>query len=90
LEWFTIVFYVNKRWGRWTSMLQDFHFKIIHRLGSKNSNVYALNRNLEFVSKEEEDFLVEILDQITIMESGDRCHDKIKIMKYKVFLLCQK
>jgi hypothetical protein len=83
LEWFTTISDVNMRQGRWISMLKDFHFKIIHRLGSKHSNVDALNMNLEFVSKEE-DFLVQILDQGTtitkiIMETGDRCHDRIEI-----------
>jgi hypothetical protein len=37
-------------------MLQDFHFKIVHRLGNKHSNVDALSRNPVFVSNEEKDF----------------------------------
>ncbi len=36
LEWLTIVYDVNGRRGRWIFMLQDFHFKILHRLGNKH------------------------------------------------------
>jgi hypothetical protein len=36
-------------------MLQDFHFKIVHRLGNKHSNVDALSINLVFVSDDNED-----------------------------------
>ncbi len=31
---------------RYISMLQDFHFKIIHRAGAKHANVDVLSRNL--------------------------------------------
>jgi hypothetical protein len=44
-------------------MLQDFHSKIVHWLGSKHSNFDALNKNLMFVYKDNEDFQVEIRDQ---------------------------
>jgi hypothetical protein len=56
LEWFTIVSNPNERQGRWRSMLQDFHFKIVHKLGRRHSNVDALNRNPIFVSNGEKDF----------------------------------
>jgi hypothetical protein len=59
----TIVSNANKRRGRWISMLQDFHFRIVHWLGSKHSNFDALNKNLMFVYKDNEDFQVEIRDQ---------------------------
>jgi hypothetical protein len=45
-------------------MLQDFHFKIVHWLGSKHFNFYALNRNLMFVFKDNEDFQVGIPNQM--------------------------
>ncbi len=66
-------------------MLQDFHFKIVHRPGSKHSNVDALSRNPIFVSNEAKDFQVEIPDDAKtiskiVIESGDRSlHDKTKI-----------
>jgi hypothetical protein len=41
LEWLTTMSNANGRWGKSISMLQDFHFKIVHRLGSKHSNVDA-------------------------------------------------
>jgi hypothetical protein len=56
LEWLMIVSSANGKRGRWISMLQDFHFKTIHRLGNKNFNVDALSRNLMFVLDENEDF----------------------------------
>ncbi len=46
LEWLAIVFYAYRWWGRWISMLQDFHFKIFHRVGAKHANIDALSRNL--------------------------------------------
>jgi len=42
-------------------MLQDFHFKIVHRFGNKHSNVDVLSRNHVFVSDEEEDFKLRYL-----------------------------
>jgi hypothetical protein len=53
LEWLTIVCDANGRRGRWISMLQDFHFKILHCLGNKHANVGALSSNLIFISDEE-------------------------------------
>jgi hypothetical protein len=44
-EWLAIVFEAYERRGRWISMLQDFHFKIVHRVGSKHANVDALRKN---------------------------------------------
>jgi hypothetical protein len=40
-------------------MLQDFSFKIIHRVGNKHPNVDTLSRNLVGMPKEDEgdDFL---------------------------------
>ncbi len=94
LEWLTMVFDANERRGKWISILEDFHFKIVHRLGSKHSNVDALNRNHVFVSDEEEDFQAYILDQTTtiskaVMESGNRSfHDKTKIHEMQnIFIL---
>jgi hypothetical protein len=43
------------RKGKWISMLQDFDFKIMHRLKSKHMNVDVLNCNLMGDSNEDED-----------------------------------
>jgi hypothetical protein len=41
-------------------MLQDFHFKIIHRVGAKHANVDALSRNPIGKYEADEDFGNEI------------------------------
>ncbi len=41
-------------------MLQDFNFKILHRSGSKHSNVNALSRNPVSGVEEDEKFSEEI------------------------------
>jgi hypothetical protein len=53
----------NRKQGRWISMFQDFHFKIIQRPKNKHSNVDVLSRNHVFVSKENEDFQTKIPNQ---------------------------
>jgi hypothetical protein len=49
--------------GKWISMLQDFNFKIVHRVGARHGNVNALNRNPVGSHDEDEDFGVEIQDE---------------------------
>lgn len=51
-------------------MLHDFHFKIVHCLKSKHSNVDALGKNLIFVSNDNEDFQVEVLDQVVFVSKS--------------------
>lgn len=43
-------------------MLQNFHFKIVHRAGAKHSNVDALDKNLMRRYEVDEDFGIEIQD----------------------------
>jgi hypothetical protein len=43
-------------------MLQDFNFKIVHRLGLKHTNVDALSRNPIGPAEEDDDFCDEIQD----------------------------
>jgi hypothetical protein len=62
LEWLATMLDAYGRRGRWIDMLQDFNFKILHRLGSKHSNVDALSRNLVGGTKKDEDFFEEIQD----------------------------
>jgi hypothetical protein len=45
LEWLATVSDAHGRRGRWVDMLQNFSFKIVHRLGLKHTNVDALSRN---------------------------------------------
>jgi hypothetical protein len=48
--------------GYLVNMLQDFSFKIIHKVGGKHTNVDTLSRNLVGMPKEDEDFQAKILD----------------------------
>ncbi len=56
LEWLAIVSDVHGRRGRWVGMLQDFSFKIIHRLGFRHANVDALSRNPVGLATYDDDF----------------------------------
>jgi hypothetical protein len=44
-------------------MLQDFNFKIVHRIGARHANADALSRNPVGSHDEDEDFGVEIQDE---------------------------
>jgi hypothetical protein len=44
-------------------MLQDFQFKIIHSIDSRHLNVDAFNMNLINLSKEDEDFGCNVMEQ---------------------------
>ncbi len=79
LEWLMIVCDVNEKRGRWISMLQDFHFKIVHHPGNKHFNVDALNKNPMFVSNENEDFQGEVLNQVVFV-SKNAMKDGIQFM----------
>jgi hypothetical protein len=63
LKWLVIVSDPFGRRGRWISMLQDFNFKIIHKVGARHANVDALNRNPVGSHDEDEDFGVEIQNE---------------------------
>ncbi len=43
-------------------MLQDFNFKILHRLGLKHTNVDALSKNPMGLATDDDDFSEEIQD----------------------------
>jgi hypothetical protein len=43
LEWLTFILDANGQRGRWIFTPQDFHFKIIHKLGNKHTYVDALS-----------------------------------------------
>jgi hypothetical protein len=62
LEWLATVFDAYGRRGRWIDMLQDFSFKIIHRLGMKHTNADALSRNPVGIAADDDDFDLEIQD----------------------------
>ncbi len=46
--------------GRWINTLQDFSLKIIHKVGSRHTNVDAFNQNPMDVVDEWEDLIKEI------------------------------
>jgi len=60
LKWLVKVSDKYGRRGRWINMLQDFSFDIIHHVGSKHGNAYALNRNPIGNVDENKDFQKEI------------------------------
>jgi hypothetical protein len=62
LEWLATVSNASGRRGRWIHLLQDFDFKIIHRLGLRHTNVDALSRNPVGKASEDDDFNKEIQD----------------------------
>jgi len=63
------------------NMLQDFCFKIIHKVGGKHTNVDTLSRNLVRMPKEDEDFQVEILDMKVMILSAIVKEEEWKGMK---------
>jgi hypothetical protein len=46
----------------WINTLQDFNFKIVHKVGFRHTNVDALSRNLIDVIEANEDLIDEIQD----------------------------
>lgn len=69
-EWLVIVFYAYRCRGKWISMQQDFHFKIVHCASSKHANVDALSRNLVDKYEADEDFGNEIQDLVGITQDA--------------------
>ncbi len=67
LEWLAIVSNTYRRRGRWISVPQDFHFKIVHCAGSKYANVVALSKNSGDKYEASEDFGNEIQDLARII-----------------------
>jgi len=45
LEWLATVLNAHGKRGRWIDMLQDFSFKILHRLSLRHADANALSRN---------------------------------------------
>jgi len=62
LEWLAIVSDAYGRRGRWIAMLQDFQFKIIHRLGSRHLNIDALSQNRVGFPKKDENFGSDVME----------------------------
>ncbi len=55
--------------GHWIAMLQDFHFKNIHRANAKHANIDALNKDSISMHEEDENFGNEIQDLEGIQRS---------------------
>jgi hypothetical protein len=70
LEWLTTMSDAHGRGGRWIDMLQDFSFKIHHRLSLKHTNVDALSRNLVGQATDDDDFNEEIQDIGTVQNDS--------------------
>lgn len=62
LEWLSIVSNAYNRRGKWINTLQDFSFKIVHRVGAKQINIDALSCNPVDVVDEWEDLIEEFQD----------------------------
>jgi hypothetical protein len=54
----------------WIDFLQDFDFKIIHRIGQKHGDVDALSCSLVNLVVEDEDFVNEIQDMKMLRTMG--------------------
>lgn len=54
----------------WIGMLQDFHFKIIHKIGPKHGDVNAFSCNHISLAVEDEDFVNEIQDMRMLRTMG--------------------
>ncbi len=67
LERFATVSNTYECKGRWISMLQDFHFKIVNHAGCKHANVDVLNKNPVEKYKANEDFGNKIQDLARII-----------------------
>jgi hypothetical protein len=62
LEWLAIISDAYGQRGRWISMLQDLHLKIVHPTSAKHSNMDALNKNPAGRYEVDEEFGNEIQD----------------------------
>jgi hypothetical protein len=62
LEWLATVSDAHGRRGKWIDMLQDFNFKIVHRLRLKHTNVDAWSRHPVGPTTDDDDFSEEIQD----------------------------
>ncbi len=60
LEWLTTVSEANGRRGRWIDMLQDFSFKILHRLGMRHGKADVLSKNPVGQAMDDDDFSEEV------------------------------
>jgi hypothetical protein len=63
LKWLATISDPFGKKGKWISMLQDFNFKIVHRVGARHANVDALTCNPIGSHDEDEDFGVEIQNE---------------------------
>jgi hypothetical protein len=72
LEWLATVLDAHGRRGRWVDMLQDFSFKIIHRLGLRHTNVDVLSRNPLGPVADDDDFSEEIQDIVSAQADASK------------------
>ncbi len=72
LEWLAIVFDTYGCRGRWISIRQDFHFKIVNRVNSKHANVDGLSINPMDRYEADEDFGNEIQDLARIIQDASK------------------
>jgi hypothetical protein len=63
-------------------MLQDFSFKILHKLGLKHTNVDALSRNPIGQATDDDDFNVEIQDIGIVQTDTPETMEKIFSIQY--------
>ncbi len=62
LEWLVTLSHAYERRGRWIITIQHFSFKIVHKVGSKHTNVDAISQNPMDITNEQEDLTEKIED----------------------------
>ncbi len=65
------------RKGRWTNMLQDFNFKILHQLKLKHTNVDTLSKNPVGAAIDDDNFNEEIQDIGSVQANTHGVDDQI-------------
>ncbi len=70
------MFNVYGKNDKWINTLQDFNFKIVHKVKSKHTNFDALSRNLIDVVKKEDEMQDEIQD-CKLLQVGKGCNETL-------------
>jgi hypothetical protein len=82
LEWLATVSDAHGRRGRWIDLLQDYSFKIVHKLGMRHANADALSRNPVGKAMDDEDFQQEIQDDPHTQPEVAETIEKVLAVRY--------
>jgi len=82
LEWLATVSDAHGRRGKWIDMLQDFSFKIVHRLSMRHANADALSRNPVGQAADDDVFHQEIQDDPNIQNGPAKATERVFAIQY--------